>query len=103
MNAPPKPDPVLEGRQASQLLDVLIRAGLVFAGDALLPDLLAIPDLDGLGGDPRRRDVPAPSAARVPARRQAGTGCHANRSAWCGGDRSADGPASISAVPQIAP
>ena len=31
MNAPPTPDPVLEGRQASQLLDVLIRAGLVFA------------------------------------------------------------------------
>ena len=31
MNAPPKPDRVLERQKASQLLDVLIRAGLLFA------------------------------------------------------------------------
>ena len=62
-------------------------------GDALLPDLLAIPDPDRLGGDPRRHDVPASPASRGPAGREAGMGVHADHSGWCGALRGADGPA----------
>ena len=62
-------------------------------GDALLPDLLAIPDPDGLGGDPRRHDVPAPPVARVPAGREAGMGVHADYPSCFCARRGTDGPA----------
>ena len=94
MNAPLKPESRprrTEDHPAARRADP--RRSHLRAGDALLPDLLAIPDPDGLGGDPRRHDVPAPPAARVPDGREAGMGVHADRSDWCGDHRGADGSA----------
>ena len=88
MSTPLTPGPESEQQKSSTLLDVLIRAGLVFALAALCYKIFrAVPDADGLGPDTRRRNVPAAPDAGAPDRRQAGPGGHLDRTRGSDADR----------------
>ena len=94
MNAPLKPASGLEGQRATPLLDVLIRAGLIFALATLCYRIFS-PFLTLTVWAVILAVTMYPLHQRVAYRLggQAGMGVHADRPGWCGALGGADGPA----------
>ena len=81
MNAPYMPDPDLERRLSRRLLDVFIRAGLVFAMAVLCYQIFSpFRRPDGVGADPGGDALSGASEAGPQNGRQAGARGHR---CWC--------------------